>query len=228
MSAQANAEVTAADVERYLSEHPDFFHEHLQLLEKMHIPHPSGNAVSLITKQLEIYRSKHHELENQLSELIDIARDNDTSYERMHKLTLAMLDSKTIEDAVNNIKCVLAEDFLIDFVAIRILKKNAASGSDTIFIDPDSEELLAFRRELSSHQPTCGKPTLIQAKLLFGDAALDVTSYAVIPMLYTEIEGFLAVGSKEENRFHYSMGSLFLKQMSEIIGTRMIALLEGE
>jgi hypothetical protein len=44
-------------------------------------------------------------------------------------------------------------------------------------------------------------------------------------MNFTELEGILAIGSREEGRFHYSMGNLFLTQMSEIIGTRLISLL---
>jgi uncharacterized protein YigA (DUF484 family) len=36
----------------------------------------------------------------------------------------------------------------------------------------------------------------------------------------------IAIGSKDETRFHYSMGNLFLSQISEIIGTRFISLLE--
>lgn len=213
-------------VEQYLQKHPEFFSEHLHLLEKMHIPHPSGSAVSLISKQLELFRGKHQELESQLTDLIEIARDNDTSYERMHKLTLAMLESGSVNEAVVNLETVLSEYFLTDFLAVRIIKENSKPGSDGLFIDPSSEELKPFSKELASNQPSCGKPTLTQAKILFGDASLEVQSYAIIPMLFTELEAFLAVGSREEGRFHYSMGNLFLTQMSEIVGTRLISLLQ--
>ena len=71
---------SVSQVEEYLQHHPDFFHEHLNLLELMSIPHPSGAAISLISKQLELFRSKHYEMESQLNELIEIARDNDTSF----------------------------------------------------------------------------------------------------------------------------------------------------
>ena len=43
-------------------------------------------------------------------------------------------------------------------------------------------------------------------------------------MNFTELEGILAMGSRDESRFHYSMGHLFLTQMSEAIGTRLISL----
>jgi uncharacterized protein YigA (DUF484 family) len=177
---------------------------------------------------LEIFRCKHQELESQLTELIEIARDNDTSYVRMHKLTLALLDAKTVEEAVGNLETVLSEYFLTDFVAIRVIKNNPDPPIANLYLEPDSEELKPFSKELASNQPTCGRPTLTQAKILFGDLSLEVKSYAIMPMMFTELEGFLAVGSREEARFHYSMGSLFLTQMSEIVGTRLISLLRGQ
>lgn len=228
MNGQEKPNLTPAQVEQYLRDHPEFFNEHLHLLEQMRIPHPSGNAVSLISKQLEIFRSRHQELESQLTELIEIARENDTSYVRMHKLTLAMLDSKTVEEVIENLEIVLSEYFLTDFVAIRIIKNNPDATNSKLFIAPDSDDLKPFSKELSSSEPTCGKPTLTQAKILFGDFSLEVQSYAVMPMMFTQMEGFLAVGSREDGRFHYSMGSLFLTQMSEIVGTRLIALLQGQ
>jgi uncharacterized protein len=229
MNEQDTANLTPTQVEQYLRDHPEFFNEHLHLLEEMRIPHPtSGNAVSLISKQLEIFRAKHQELESQLTELIEIARDNDTSYVRMHKLTLALLDAKTIEEAVANLETVLSEYFLTDFVAIRIIKQVPDATISNLYIEPDSEDLKPFSKELASNQPTCGKPTLTQAKILFGDSSLEVQSYAIMPMMFTELEGFLAIGSREEGRFHYSMGSLFLTQMSEIVGTRLIAVVAGK
>jgi uncharacterized protein len=228
MNEQEKSNLTATQIEQYLRQHPEFFNEHLHLLEQMRIPHPSGNAVSLISKQLEIFRSRHQELEGQLTELIEIARENDTSYVRMHKLTLAMLDSKTVEEVVENLEIVLSEYFLTDFVAIRIIKNNPDATLSKLFIAPDSDDLKPFSKELSSSEPTCGKPTLTQAKILFGESSLEVQSYAIMPMMFTQMEGFLAVGSREDGRFHYSMGSLFLTQMSEIVGTRLIALLQGQ
>jgi len=222
---EQNSEPSASQVEDYLQQHPDFFHEHLNLLEQMSIPHPSGIAISLISKQLELFRIKHHELENQLNALVEIARDNDTSFIRMHKLTLALLEASTLEQAIANLDVVLADYFLTDFVAVRIIKQCPDSAIANLFIEPGSENLQPFLKELASNQPKCGRPTLAQAKVLFGDSAVEVKSCAIIPMTFTELDGILAIGSREKGRFHYSMGNLFLTQMSEIIGTRLISLL---
>ncbi|ATG92175.1 DUF484 family protein [Methylomonas koyamae] len=226
MIEEQQTEITDAAVVDYLRLHPDFFHRHLDLLEQMHIPHPSGNAISLISKQLEIFRAKHQEQESQLNALIDIARENDASFNRMHELTLAMLEANSLEDAVANLSEVLSECFLTDFVGIKIVRDGGCSPISNLFVAADEPNLKHFANELATNQPKCGRPTLVQATFLFGDAATEVKSCAIIPMVFTQLEGILAIGSRDEGRFHYSMGSVFLTQMSEIIGTRLISLLQ--
>jgi len=218
--------IDESQVVSYLRQHPEFFQHHLELLEQMQIPHPSGNAISLIAKQLEIFRSKHQEQQNQLAALIEIARDNDALFNRVHELALAMLEANSLEDAMANLSEVLAECFLTDFVAVKIIQKNDDSPISNLFVEPNDPNLKLFAEELSTNQPKCGRPTWVQARFLFGDAAGDVRSCAIIPMVFTQLEGLLVIGSRDPDRFHYSMGSLFLTQMSEIVGTRLISLLQ--
>jgi len=213
-------------VEAYLQDHPDFFHHHLGLLESLSIPHPSGDAVSLISKQLEIFRSKHHELENQLNALIEIAHDNDTSLNRMHELSLALMEANTLEVLVDNLDKVFHDCFLTDFSRIYVIQQNLIDSSNDLFIDAEDMRLQTFERELRTNQPKCGTLTLAQARFLFADKALEVKSCAVIPMVFTELEGLIAIGSREPTRFHNSMGHLFLIQIAEVIGTRLISLLK--
>ena len=227
MNDQPQTQLSEDQVVEYLQQHPEFFQGHLDLLERMHIPHPSGNAISLIAKQLELFRVKHYEQENQLAALIDIARENDAAFNRMHELTLAMLEANSLEDAVANLSEVLAECFLTDFVAIKIISQQPDSPISNLFVEANDVGLQHFSNILLENQPKCGRPTLLQAQFLFGDAATEVRSCAIIPMAFTQLEGLLAIGSRDEGRFHYSMGSLFLTQMSEIIGTRLISLLQS-
>lgn len=228
MKKQVPSTLTEKQVEDYLQANPEFFNDHLNLLESMTIPHPSGDAISLISKQLEIFRVKHQELESQLTALIEIARDNDTSFNRMHKLTLALLDAATLDEAVANLEHVFVDYFMTDFVAVRIISDHEKTPIANLFIEPNDPNLQHFAQILNNNQSKCGRPTLAQAKVLFGDAASEVKSCAIIPMSFTQLEGIVAIGSREDNRFHYSMGNLFLTQMSEIIATRLISLLHQE
>jgi uncharacterized protein YigA (DUF484 family) len=218
--------LTSGQVEGYLQQHPDFFNEHLNLLENLHIPHPSGNAVSLISKQLELYRDRHNEMATQLSALIDIAKENDVSFSRMHELTLAMLEAGTVEEVLANLNEVLSKSFMADFTALRIIRKHIDKPIANLYVAPDDKVLAHFKKVMTSNKPECTRPTLPQARFLFGEAAMKVKSCAIVPMMFTDIEGFIAIGSREDERYHHSMGNLFLTQMSEIIGTRLISLLK--
>jgi len=217
--------LTSNQVADYLRAHPAFFNDHLDLLEELSIPHPSGVAVSLISKQLEMLRNRNQEIEAQLASLIEIAKSNDASFDRMHKLTLALLETSTLEEAVASLEVVLSDYFMTDFIAVRIITSKPDAALPHLFLAPDSAELEQFLAILAADQPKCGRPTLAQAKVLFGAAALDVQSAAIIPMKFADMSGILAIGSRSTDRFHYSMGSFFLTHMSEIISARFLSLL---
>jgi uncharacterized protein YigA (DUF484 family) len=225
---EPGSSITANDVENYLRDHPDFFNAHLHLLEQLSIPHPSGGAVSLISKQLEIFRNRHHEMENQLNNLIEIARENDVSLHRMHELTLAMLDAANLEEFLENLEQIFFRSFQADFFALRIYQEHPDFSISNLFIAPGNPQLEAFRASLRGSEPQCARPTYAQAQFLFGDLAFEVKSAALVPLHFTELEGILAIGSRDAERFHHSMGNLFLVQMSKIIGTRLISLLKDK
>ncbi len=218
--------LTDTQIEHYLRQHPEFFNHHLGLLEQLSIPHPSGNAVSLISKQLELIRGRHHEVETQLTGLIEIAQENDASIGKIHKLTLALLDAGSLLELIRNLNSVLLEQFLMDFVALRIVAENPGKGEADIFVPKDSDVLKPFSSHMSSNLPFCGTLALDQAKTMFGNNALAVKSAAIIPMGFAQLEGLLVIGSREENRFHPNMGAWFLTQIGELLATRLISLLQ--
>jgi uncharacterized protein YigA (DUF484 family) len=220
-----NRYITADDVVAYLHQHPDFFHDHLDLLEQLTIPHPSGVAVSLLTKQLELLRNKQHEQENQLTELVEIARNNDAAFLKLHQLTLALLNALTLKEAIATLEQVLTAYFATDFVEVRLIQPCPDPAIARFFIDPASENVKPFMKELGSQQTKCARPSLEQAKILFGELALEVESCAIIPMRLGDSAGILAIGSREAGRFHYSMGQLFLTQIGEIVAARLHSLL---
>lgn len=219
-------ELDSVQVEAYLHKHPEFFNEHLDLLEHIHIPHPSGNAVSLISKQLELFRQRHHDMEKRLNTLIEVARENDSSSNNMHELTLAVLEADTLEVAIKNLSDVLSEYFFTNLLSVKIIGEYSDRvAKESVFVDVSCEKLVHFEQQMQSNKASCGKPTLAQAQFLFGKEAKDVKSCAIIPMAFTEIEGLIAIGSIDENRFQFNMGDLFLTQISEIIGTRFATFL---
>lgn len=220
-----NKGVSAEQVRAYLEEHPDFFAGREELLEILYVPHPSGAAVSLIERQLAIYREKNKKLQEQLDNLIQIARDNEKLFQKMHKLTLALMDAEDLESAVAGLQSVLHEQFQADFVSIRILKDDRTSALAELFVPVEDARLASFRKIVASRQPKCGRPVPEHASFLFGDNAARVRSCAIVPFFAAEAVGLLGIGSHNAKRFSPSMGHLFLGRIGEMLGYRLGSML---
>ena len=62
-------------VAAFLEQHPDFFKRHPELSERIRVPHECGDAVSLITYQVQLLREQNRRLGKRLEDLVRVARD---------------------------------------------------------------------------------------------------------------------------------------------------------
>jgi uncharacterized protein YigA (DUF484 family) len=217
--------VTAAEVADFLFRHPDFFRDHLELLEALRVPHPCGEAVSLISRQIGLLRERNQRLQLQLNDILQIARDNDTLYQRIHQLTLTLMAATGLEDALAGLEWGLHQYFQTDFVAVRIADPNIASPIADLCMAPGSGGAELFAAVLDAGKPQCGKPEPAQAAFLFGEEASEVASQALVPLLHAGLRGLLGIGSRDPDRFQSGMGSLFLTQMGEVLSARLSSLI---
>ncbi len=84
-----DAEAVAA----YLRAHPEFFVDHDELLAELRLPHQPGAAVSLVERQVKLLRERNIEMRHRLSQLMDVARDNDRLFDKTRRLVLDLLDA---------------------------------------------------------------------------------------------------------------------------------------
>ncbi|GAL16210.1 protein of unknown function DUF484 [Vibrio astriarenae] len=73
---EANA-LTAEVVTEYLRDHSDFFLSRPELVERLALPHQDQGAVSLVHVQLQRQRQRIEELEEEITALMSLARQND-------------------------------------------------------------------------------------------------------------------------------------------------------
>lgn len=102
----------AEAVAAWLQQHPDFFAEHDELLTAMRIPHQRGDTVSLVERQLKLLRERNIEMRHRLSQLMDVARDNDRLFEKTRRLILALMDATSLEEIVIAVEDSLRQEFL--------------------------------------------------------------------------------------------------------------------
>jgi hypothetical protein len=220
------SELDAATVVQYLQQHPDFFNQQLDLLATLSIPHPvSGNAVSLVAKQLELFRNRQQKLESQLAQMLEIAHENHCSANKIQQLTLVLLNSPSFATALANLHWTLKEIFLTDFVALKIIQENTLPAFSEVFIAAHQKECEHLYQELGRKKPRCGRLNLAQSRFFFADVAAQVQSCAIIPLILKDFNGVLVIASRDEQRFQSSMGTLFLTQIGQIVSSRLAALL---
>lgn len=208
---------------RYLRDNPDFFERHLDLLADMVLPHQSGNAVSLIERQVSILREQKDEHKKKLQLLIANAQQNEQLSNKLNKLILDMMDATSLDQLLNLAEHRLSADFSADEVMVRLLNSNVKSDKASW----SAEELSAFEQVTAKRKPVCGKLPDEQMQALFKETAGTIHSVALIPLLKDEDSkqciGLVAIGSKDAKRFSADMDTLFLSHLAKVL-TRVINL----
>lgn len=218
-------DLTAEQVREYLLASPDFFNQYPELLDDIQVTEQRGGVVSLTMRQLALLRDKNEKSQKQLEGLLAIARENDALFGRMQQLTTALIDARCVEDVFATLDDTLRECFGADFFAIRLVNSGEEGFpiSDVVWEEGDSQ-LEHFKRVIESQKIKCGLPTHAQAEALFDKQADDVKSAALIPLKVAQQDGLLAIGSKNSDRFHPTMGTLFLAHLGELVAKRLNSL----
>ena len=58
------------------------------------LPHNSGNAVSLVERQVGVLRDRNKEMRARLDNMLQTAHDNDLLFEKTKRLVLNLLEAK--------------------------------------------------------------------------------------------------------------------------------------
>jgi uncharacterized protein len=217
----------ADSVVDYLLSHPEFFEARADLLGKLKIPHPTGSAVSLIERQVEVLRQQHRQLERKLVDLIEVARANDTLIERIHRLALALLEGASLPERLYALQEQLRERFGADEVSVFLLhsKKQQTDAGPARWLTADDSGLDQFRELLKSGKPHVGRLRPPQLEFLFGEQAERIASAALVPLGDKGALGLLAVGSHEADRFGPTLGTAFLVRIGELVSAALAPLI---
>ena len=201
----------------YLHDHHDFFERHLDLLEELKIPHPSGSAASLIERQVRRLQEENRRIKGKLMQMVDNARDNDRITERMHGLALALLAADGVDEVAITVDDIFRNGFGADAVALRLLDPGGGGveGINTPLLSAD--EFAPLRPYLDKRRPDCERLSAKLLERLFGDDAVRIASTVVLPLAATRDYGLLVVGSEDERRFQPGMGTHYLERMADLV-----------
>lgn len=209
-------------VQEYLQANPDFFERNDALLSALRVPHGSGEAVSLVERQVSMLRQKELKLERQLKDLIEVARANDRLATKIHELTLQLLAAKDLAATIAAVEAAMRVGFNADQAVLVLF------GDPEVFDDVDAgrffrvlrrddSALQPFATFLKGRGPRCGQVRDSQRSFLFQDDAEEIGSVALVPLGKKAQLGFVAIGSADADRFHPGMSIDFLARVGDLV-----------
>lgn len=203
----------ASTVADYLKQHPDFFEDYADVLAGIYVPHPhGGHAIPIAERQILTLRDRIRDLERQLGELVRHGTENDVISEKLHRSTLALFAAIDLATTLAVLSHSLREDFAVPQVAIRLW--GIAPDSATL---PELQEVPSEARAYADHLrgPYCG-PEAAHGSRSWFDEGDSLTSFAYLPLRTDATFGLLALASRDPQRFHSAMGTVYLLRLAEL------------
>lgn len=206
-----DAEAVAA----YLSAHPEFFVDHDELIPELRIPHLPGGAVSLVERQVKLLRERNIEMRHRLSQLMDVARDNDRLFDKTRRLVLDLLDANSLEEVVSCVEDSLRREFQVPFVSLILFCDVPLPVGRSV---SSAEAHQAIGGLLAGGKTICGVLREHELNFLFGNEdGAQVGSAAVVSISHQGLHGVLAIGSADPQHYKSSLGTLFLGYIAEVL-----------
>lgn len=213
------------DVALFLTENPDFFDRHPEVLATLAIPHPqNGQAVSLVERQTSMLRDRVKSLEMRLTDLIRHGEENDAIADRLvhwARALLAQADPARLPDTLLD---ELTTQFDVPFGALRLWGV-APEYAGLAWAQPASEDIIRLANSMQA--PFCGSNVGFEVAGWMAAEPATVKSLSMMPLRVgadSQAFGMLALGSPDPDRFQITMGTAFLSRIAELASAALARL----
>lgn len=221
-------ELSEEAVALYLLRNPDFFRRHENVLSGMSLPHNSGNAVSLIERQVAILRDRSIQTRHKLGELIEAARDNDALFNTTQSLVIELLNTESINDTFVVMEQQLKQQFGVETASIALIADptNTAivshSAIDARFLRDINSAKTQIASIIDNRESLCGALREPEADFIFPAAKRAIGSVALATRQLnndTANDSFimLAVAHHKADHYNSETGTLFLDYLCDIL-----------
>jgi uncharacterized protein YigA (DUF484 family) len=208
--------ITEDDIANYLSNTPDFFERHAQLLAQVHLTSPHGNrAVSLQERQAEMLREKIKALEHRVMDMVRHGTENVVTADRLQRWTRGLLTTRDPRSLPTQIASQLQTLFLVPQTAIKIWDCDGAY-LDESYAQWVSDDVKALATSLTA--PYCGLNAGFEAANWLSEphAAVSIALIPLRPEAQAPAFGLLVLASPDAQRFNPEMGTDFLERIAEL------------
>lgn len=218
-----NADALSADqVAAYLKKHPDFFINRDSLLAEITLPHESGQAISLLERQVKILRERSIESRHTLNQLLETAKYNDQLFNVTRALILALLMEDEVAQIASATEANLCTQPGIDACSVILFQAEHLKNVEHTRLE--SAEFLQenFPTLLRDRRTLCRAVSKDTAAFLFAQPSASIRSVALCPIGRERMLGVLAIGNKAQDYFNDELDTLFLDFIGEVLESILV------
>ena len=222
---QLESEISEANIISYLSSHPDFFRKNPKLLGDLWLPHKNNGATSLVERQVAVLRERSMSSRHKLSELLEIAKDNDTLFQNTQAFVLAILKASTLEEVYSITQHEIQHRFEVESSSILLLTNQVSQWSEQLnnqFIKPLDDAQKNITSILNSEKAFCSALRDTEINFIFNNSRNDIGSAAIASRTIeagntAQCRLLLCVAHSDPNHYSKHTGTLFLDYIADIL-----------
>lgn len=216
--------VDEACVLEYLARYPEFFQRHATVLDRIRIPHERKGSVSLVERQLDRQRERIEQLEQEITELMGIASENERIFRIYADLYCDLYGCQTLFE----MSAVMGKTFVqrLRLTGLRLWlnpKKFLLSGPEARFLAEGKQLEQLLGQRLPGQDYYFGRLSQSEKQTLFGH---DVLVNSVALMRIGDL-GVLAFASSDPSHFTPHNDTLLLGQLGRLLQLRLPELAHG-
>lgn len=188
-------------IREYLLDNPDFFNRHPELLIALRLSHHERGAVSLVERRQELLRQKVTQLEEEITSLMNVAKQNERIFLFNTELSFKLLACEDLGELRQTLSEGLQNEF--GFTHVRLITVH----------DIDSELANIWRHRIHNNY-YFGRLTQSESKRLFGS---EVGSVALTRLSNENGQVIFAIASSDPAHFYPDMDSLLFSQLRRLL-----------
>lgn len=230
---KANSAVTAEQVKAYLARHPEFLHDHPELVEVLKAPMAERGEgvvdlqhfmVGGLQKQLRDMRDKY-------ADIVDFCRDNLSTQSQVHNAIISLVKTRNLDQLLQVLTVDLVSLFDLDVVRIAMETDHAAlydtsypdaHYSGISFIDTGTVDAALGESDILMIED-CDEEHVAGFEDIFADCTALVKSCALLRLRLELVQKdvLLALGVRHKERFHPHQGVDLLNFLAHIVELRL-------
>jgi len=205
-------------VTTYLQDNPDFFNRNPELLTSLRMQDTNRGVVSLVERQQQNLRDKVHLLEEEITQLLAVANNNEQLFTVYSDLYLQLIDCDNLAEILDCLHETTTK--LLSLADCKVWFNHEINSDHPAIIKENCQQILAER--LNDDDYYFGRMQKSEVALLFHQNdifACSQTGSVVLIKLKSagEVLGFMAISSQDVEHFDPRMDTLLLNQFSKLV-----------